>query len=104
MFTLEDLFTSAFPMLNGISMDAGTVMLAMISLGFIGLGFNIIYDILMSKYNGMLSDRMFTRSISEAEKHEAYLTGMKKGSVMYKYHLGMRDSYIRSAMDAKRKR
>ncbi len=56
MITLNDIFSQVFPWLEGISVDLGTVLIAVLFLSFLVLGFNFIQEMMHSSDNSSLDN------------------------------------------------
>ncbi len=104
MFTLDDIFNQIFPWMEGISIDLGTILIALVFLSFLLLGFDWVMEMLGTRIGGRIADRNHGYFMDEAAKHEKESMLYADGSIQRSYHEGMMKSYISDAVRAKRRR
>lgn len=80
MITIDDIFTQIFPWMEGISIDLGTILIALVFLSFLILGFDLVMDMLGARINMHQQSKWSDKFYEAAENARAARDTNTRGS------------------------
>jgi hypothetical protein len=101
MFTMQDIFSQMFPFLSGISFDLGTVLLGILSLGFLIVGFDLIKAMLFGRYERYQYGKHADYYLSQAEEARMARDTQASGSVRWQEQDMIYRRFLKKSVDSR---
>lgn len=96
---MQDVFSQMFPMLSGISLDLGTILLALLGLGFLMIGFDLVKVMLFGQYERNRYFRASKYYYDEAKTARSMRDMFQEGTIEWEEQNLLYKNSIRKSVD-----
>ena len=100
---MDDIFSQMFPILSGISFDLGTVLTAILFLGFLVIGFDLIKAMLFGRMDRHYASKHADYFYSQAEQARQSSDSNTRGSIGWEEQNLIYQRFLRKSVDSRLK-
>lgn len=101
MITIDDIFAQIFPWMEGISIDLGTILIALVFLSFLVLGFDYVMQMLGTRMqtnrNSLWADNYYKAAESARQSRDTW----NKDSIEWEEQNSLYKKFLNKSTDAR---